>query len=118
MFNITVNISVVLTDLSTKTEEIEEIQSITDKCDFSYIDKYGSNVHIHIYKDGLCIDKKGKDYSLELHSYGDCYAKIETLEGIIKLDAKVVDFFTKDDILVMRYVIDETEREIKIIYRS
>lgn len=111
-------VEIVLTDLSTGEVDKANAVDIDDKRCFQYTDNAGNLCEICIYEEGLCLFKQTDDYLLELHLRCNYYAKITSQEGEIKLDAKVVDFLEKDDILVMRYVIDDIEREIKIIYRS
>lgn len=110
--------SVILTDLSSDFVDRVDIDNVENKHRFSYIDNQGDKCELAIYDDGLCLLKKAKDYKLKLNLRTDCFVEIKTVEGIIKLDTKVVDFNENNDILVMRYLIDEMKREIKIIYRS
>lgn len=110
--------SVILTDLSTNLIDKVDIQNIENRHSFDYLDNAGDACHVSIFDDGLNLTKKSKDHKLNLNLRRDCFAEIETAEGVIKLDAKVVDFNENNDILVMRYLIDNIEREIRIIYRS
>lgn len=94
------------------------VNDVSNKCCFNYIDNEKNNCELCIYDKGLCLFKECEDHMLELHLHKHNYAKITTAEGVIKLDAKVVDFLVNDDILVMRYIIDDVERKIEINYRS
>ena len=85
---------------------------------FSYIDNEKCNCEMCIYDEGICFFRESEDHLLELNLRKNKYAKITSQEGEIKLDAKVVDFIQNDDILVMRYIIEDQEREIRVIYRS
>lgn len=91
-----------------------QIRNIANPNHFSYIGNDKCSYEISIYEQGLCLFKQSEEYSLQLHLCGDNYAKISSKEGIIKLDTKVVDFIRNNDILVMRYLVDETERIIEI----
>ena len=94
------------------------VDDATNKRCFSYTDNEKNNCELCVYDDGICLFKECEDHILELHLHKNNYAKITTAEGVIKLDAKVVDFLLNDDILVMRYIIDEVERKIEVKYRS
>lgn len=94
------------------------VEDVENKRCFSYVDSQRNNCEICIYKDGLCFFKEYENHLLELHLREHEYAKITTSEGAVKIDAKVVDFLLNDDILVMRYVIDDIERKIEVNYRS
>lgn len=111
-------ISIILTDLSSGFVDKVDIDNVENRHRFSYIDNQDGKCQISIFDDGICLLKKAKDYELKLNLRSDCFAQIKTVEGVIKLDAKVVDFNENNGILVMRYLIDEIGREIKIIYRS
>lgn len=110
--------SIILTDLSTMNIDKVDIENIENKHDFAYIDNDGNKCRVMVYEDGLCLQKLAKEYELKLNLRKDSFIEITSGEGVIKLDTKVVDFNENNDILVMRYVIDEEEREIRIIYRS
>ena len=110
--------TVVLTDLNDKTVISVEVDNIENKRCFSYVDNDSNKCEISVYDDGLRLNKQGKDHSLVLNLRNDSYALIGTPEGEVKLDIKVVDFIEKNDILVMHYIVDEIEREIKVIYGS
>lgn len=94
------------------------VSDISNRCCFSYVDNERNNCELCIYDDGLCFFKEYEDHLLELHLRQKAYAKIVTCDGSIKFDVKVVDFLLNDDILVMRYVIDDIVRKIEVDYRS
>lgn len=110
--------NIILTEISTGTKDEVIVENIENKRCFEYKDNQGDLCEICVYEEGLCLFKQSEDHLLELHLRDNTYAKITTAEGDIKLDAKVVDFIQNDDILVVRYIIGDEEREIKIIYRS
>ena len=111
-------VDVILTDYSTNfVDKVEGIR-INNKDLFEYIDNEDGLCQMKVLDDGLDFIRKCKDHYLHLSLNKDSYAIIGTAEGEIKIDTKIVDFSIKNDILVMRYIIDDVEREIKIIYRS
>lgn len=111
-------ISIILTDLSSDFVDKVDIENVENRHNFSYIDNQDDMCEMSIFDDGLCLFKKTKDHELKLNLRTESFAEIVTAEGVIKLDAKVVDFNENNDILVMRYLIEENEREIRIEYRS
>lgn len=111
-------INVILKDFSTGYEDIVEVKDVENRHCFEYIDNEGNNCEMSIYDNGLCFLRKCLDHSLELNLKNEGYAKIISPEGEVMFDTKVVDFSKNNDILVVRYIIDDHEREIKIIYRS
>lgn len=111
------NATVSLYDENGLVEKVN-IDDIDNKQCFSYTDNESNNCEFCIYDNGLCFFKEYEDHVLELHLRGKNYAKIITSEGIVKIDVKVVDFLLNDDIVVMRYIIDDVERKIELNYRS
>lgn len=111
-------ISVILTDFTSNLVDTVNIENVKNNEDFSYFDNENNECHMSIFEDGLCLLKKCKDHNLELNLRNKAFAKISTLEGTIELDVKVVDFILQNGILVMRYIINEEMREIKVICRS
>ena len=103
-----------------ENHNISEINNtmINNKDDFSYIDNDNSICDIRVFDDGIQINKKNSGYILNLCLRQNPYAFIETNEGKLKFDVKIVDFNKNNDILVMRYVLSEQEHEIQIRYRS
>ena len=90
------------------------VYDIEDQNHFTYFDNEKKSCRISIYDDGICFFKQNNDYLLELHLKDEAYVKIISDEGILKFDAKVVDFHKNNDILVMHYLVNEEERIIKI----
>lgn len=111
-------VDIILTEISSGNKDEVLVQNIDNKHSFIYADNNDDICEINIFERGLCLNKKSKEYLLELNLNGENYAKITTAEGEIKLDAKVVDFIQNDDILVVRYIIGDEMREIRLIYRS
>lgn len=110
--------TIILTNITTGYVEENKALNIENRHCFQYIDKENNLCEMCTYDNGICFFKQYNDHLLELHLREHNYAKLTTEEGEIKIDVKVVDFNENNDILVMRYVIDEEEREIRIIYRS
>ena len=96
--------------------DIVDIHNIPDRKHFFYHDNDEAECEMSVFDDGICLYRKAADHSLELHLRSDNYARISSEEGIIKIDVKVVDFQNNSDILVMRYLIDDEERTIKLEY--
>lgn len=94
------------------------VDNVEDKHHFSYEDNQQFRCEIDITENGLFLIRNADSYVLELNLCNYGYAKIISAEGVLNLDIKVVDFIENDDILVMRYIISDEEREIRIIYRS
>ena len=109
-------VAVVLNNLSDGYSEEVIIENVENRTCFSYTDNDKNNCEMCVYDDGICFFKESDDHILELHLRGNYYAKITTVEGILKFDAKVVDFNVNNDILVMRYIVNDEERIIEIRY--
>lgn len=110
--------SVILTDSSINYTDQVDIEYIDNKYSFSYVDNQNNMCDIRVFDDGICLLRKSLDHTLQLNLRKKAYAVITTSEGSIEIDTKVVDFIENDDILVVRYVVDNIERQIKIVYRS
>lgn len=106
--------SVKLCNLSDGFIDEVRISNIENNDCFTYLDNEKNNCEICIYDDGLCLFKQTDEYLLELHLKGNTYAKITSSEGIVKFDAKVIDFHTDSDILIMHYLVNDDERIIEI----
>ena len=111
-------ISVILTDINAGSIDEVVVEKPESKRCFSYVDNQGCNCEMCIYDKGICFFRESEDHLLELHLRQNNYAKIISQEGEVKFAIKVVDFMANNDILVMRYIIEDQEREIKVIYRS
>lgn len=109
-------VAVVLNNLSDGYSEEVIIENVENRTCFSYTDNDKNNCEMCVYDDGICFFKESDDHILELHLRDNYYAKITTVEGILKFDAKVVDFNVNNDILVMRYIVNDEERIIEIRY--
>lgn len=105
---------VVLKDLNNDYIE-ENIAESFDKNCLSFFDKEKNNIEICLFDEGICLFKQGKDYLLELHLLNTPYAKITSIEGIIKFDAKIVEFHRNNDNIVMHYLINDEDKVIEII---
>lgn len=112
-----VTISITLSDNNGYIDTVV-VNDVIDKNCFNYVDNENNDCKLCVYERGIVLYKQCDDHSLELDLNEGSYAKISTKEGDIKLDAKVVDFLINDDILVMRYIIEDVERKIEVSYRS
>ena len=106
---------VVFKDLSSNYTETNNVQIDNRRC-FSYYDCDNNGIQIMVFDDGLFVNKHTEDYILELNLRENCYAKITNSEGIIKFDAKVVEFYQNNDILVMHYLVQDEDKIIEIKY--
>lgn len=97
-------------------EYVSYIDSITDENDFSYLDDDHNQIRIRVYFDGLVLNKKTKEYELNLYLKKEGYAEIINCEGLMKFNAKVVEFYRNNDILVMHYLLEGQDKIIKIYY--
>lgn len=108
------NATISLSNLNDGYYEEVIVNDIEDQNCFTYLDNEKTACELCIYDDGICLFKQNEDYLLELHLKDKTYAKITSDEGILKFDAKVVDFHKNNDILVMHYLVNEEERIIII----
>ncbi len=113
---LSMNARVSLSNPSASYFDEVEVMGIEDQNHFSYRDNEGSKCEMFISDGGLCLFKQAEDHELELHLLDNNYAKISSAEGIIQIDAKVVAYYINSDILVMRYLISDEERTIRIQY--
>lgn len=110
---------VILTDLSNNEINRAFIDGFDNKDNLEYEDGNGNKCKLSIFDDGLVLNEICDDHSLELNLRKSLsLAKIVSAYGEMQIDVKVVDFLKKNDILVMRYIVNEQEREIRVIYRS
>jgi len=107
---------VILTSFDDNYKSVAFIDNIENKNCFTYTDEDKNNVEICVFEDGLCVFKETSDYLLELHLRNDPYVKITSSEGILKINAKVVEFCRNNDILVMRYLVEGQDKKIEIFY--
>ena len=113
---LSVNAKVSLDNPSQSYFDEVEIRNISDRNHFSYLDNDKVPCEMHIFDDGLSFLRKTEDHVLQLNLRDEKFALVSSEEGNIKIDIKVVDFQINSDILVMRYLIDDEERTIRIQY--
>lgn len=112
------DVHIILSNLSIDSTDESIAKNIENRDDFSYVDGHLNHCRVIILDKGLILFEKACNHSLELKlGYENC-AKIITNEGVIEISLKIVDFMKNDDILVMRYQIEDETYELKIIYRS
>lgn len=112
------SVTVTLSDPSGSLKDTVIINEIESRNCFTYVDNQRCNCEMCIYEDGLCFFRQAEDHLLELHLRDENYAKITTEEGILRFDVKVIDFYINGDILVMRYIVNDEEKIITIIYQE
>ncbi len=108
--------SVTLHNLSSDERDEVIAADIEERNCFTYIDNQNCACQFCVYDDGICFFRQAEDHLTELHLKDTGYAKITTEEGILRFDAKVVDFKLNDDILVMHYILNDEDRIIRIDY--
>jgi hypothetical protein len=108
--------AVTLKDTGTGTSDEVLIENIEDRNCFTYTDNESCNCELCIYEDGLCLFRQCEDHLLELHLKDDAYASVTTEEGVLRFVAKIVDFQNYNDILVMRYIVNDEAKTIEIRY--
>ena len=127
---LSMNARVSLSNPSASYFDEVEVMGIEDQNHFSYRDNEGSKCEMFISDGGLCLFKQAEDHELELHLLDNNYAKSSTVSrhrilsiaffiphlGYTNIDAKVVAYSINSDILVMRYLISDEERTIRIQY--
>ena len=113
---LSVNAKVSLDNPSQAYFEEVDIRDIADRNCFSYLDNENVRCQMSVFDDGICFVREAEDHALKLSLRDEKYALISSEEGNIKIDLKVVDFQINSDILVMRYLIDDEERTIRIQY--
>lgn len=111
-------ISICLRNINTNEIDTVYIEKPNNLRCFKYVDSYNCDCQMHIFDNELSFLRKSTDHELQLHFGKTNYAKIISNEGEISIDIKLVDFIVNDDIVVVRYIIENEEREIKIDYRS
>lgn len=109
-------VTVTLNNPEEDYSDVVIIENVENRRCFSYVDNEKCGCEMCVYDDGIRFFRQGRDHMLELHLCRQEYAKIITDEGIMRIDAKVVDFEANNDILVMRYIIEDVERIIEIRY--
>lgn len=105
---------VILTDQD--NAYITNITNIENKDNFSYFDDEKNYINIKTFDDGITLNKKAKDYELELNLRKDGFVKIINCEGIMNFDIKVVDFILNNDNMLVRYLVEGQEKKLEIKY--
>lgn len=112
------DVKIILTNISSNTVDESMAHNIDNKRCFSYVDSHLNKCQVNVTDDGICLYETAVDHSLVLNLNKDANAKIISKEGEINILLKIVDFIKKNDILLVRYQIEDETYELKIIYRS
>ncbi len=110
------NAQIVLFDPKSGHEEISTSERLVSAEQISYTDAMGVVSLIDVFDDGITIERKALDHVLKMCLREEKYVEIGTEEGILRFDAKVIDFERNNDILVMHYIVNDEERVLKVIY--
>ncbi len=108
------DVSITLTDKNAGTSDTSWARQIDDPRHFFYVDPYDCQVEVFADEEGLTVFRQGEDHLTELFFRERSYVKVTSEEGSFQFDAKVLAFERNDDILMLRYVLDEDVRQIVI----
>ena len=97
-------------------EDKTVVENVADRDHLIYVDSDNARCEIVIDAQGLCMVRGCHDHTLRLNLKEDAYAEVVTAEGNLRIEAKVIDFETNNDILVMQYIINDVTRILKIKY--
>ena len=90
------------------------IDDYINKYSFEYLDNDNYKCKMFINDKGLILNRISDDHQLELHLMDDAYALITSSLGELKFDIKIVDFNFNNDILVIRYLLEDVDRVIEV----
>ena len=107
---------ITLTDKNSGTADVSWARQIDDPRHFFYFDTYECQVEVFADEEGITLFRQGEDHLTELFLRGRSFVRITSEEGCFQFNVKVLAFERNDDILMLRYLLDEDEREIVIKY--
>ena len=104
--------------ISDDATEIINVEDVTDINNFSYVDSYGANNKMHIFPNGIELTRVSNTHktNLVLRNDLEAYINIETDEGILKFDVKMLAFERNNDIITLVYSVNEDKRSLIIKY--
>ena len=105
---------ITLSDTGTGSADISYARGIENKEHFFYTDAYDGQVEVFLDKDGITMFRQGEDHLTELYHHASSYIRVTGEEGEIRFDIKVLAFIFNDDILSMRYLIEDDEKVLEI----
>lgn len=110
------NVQVIIEDKQDNYKEVINIENITNKEHFSYIDSDQANVDIRVFNDGISIFRQGDDHKTYLILKEGGYAKIRTSEGDLKFLIKMLDLNINNDNISIVYCLNDSTKSISIKY--
>lgn len=109
---------ITLTSVSDRTYDQVIVEEIKDKGDFCYLDNQNCECHLKADKNSFRYYREDVDHALSINVDGkNNYIKIVSPEGEFEIQIKVIDFIFDNDILDMRYLIENEERQFRIKYQ-
>lgn len=98
------------------TKEIINIDNVDDLKHFDYVDSYGANNELTLLDKGIDIKRIADTHSthLLLKENENSFVEINSLEGTLKIEAKVLAFDTNHDIITLVYKVNDRNNSITI----
>lgn len=98
--------------------ETINVNNVMDKNDFNYIDSYGAENHVSITNNELVeIERLTMSHSTYVSLNRESgFIEIDSKEGRLNFDLKVVEFDVKDNIITMAYILADELKKIIIKY--
>ena len=105
---------VILEDSANK--EIINVDNISNKDDFYYIDCSNAKNHLMVLNDGIIINRIDIDHSTKVALTSNPFIEVSTLEGTLNFSTKVVEINKNFDIISIVYSVNDEVRKITIRY--
>ena len=110
------DICVRLTDVNTGNVLVSYARNEEDPSHFTYWDDEDHFHEVFIDEGGMTLFRHDDDHLTELFFRERSYVRVTGEEGTFQFDAKVLAFERNDDILLLRYLIDDEEKVLEIVF--
>lgn len=110
------NAQVIIEDKQDNYKEVINIENITSRQHFSYIDSDGANNDIRVFDDGISVFRRADTHKTYLVLKDDGYVKIRTDEGDLKFSLKMLEFNSNNDNISIVYCLNDSTKSISIKY--
>lgn len=110
------NVIINIIDCDTNENEVCNVYDVFDKSSFDFYDTTNCLNHISVFDNGVIIKRQDKDHITTLNLI-EGFAEIESNEGLLKFQIKILDLKNSNDRISMSYKINDITKQIIIEYK-
>lgn len=105
---------ITIEDLSGDYKEIINAEGIKNPKHFSYVDSYGINNDVRVFKDGITIFREDEDHKTYVVLRDRAYIKIRSNDGDFSFSVKILALCINNDIISIGYCVSDCQKRVEI----